>query len=261
MSKVGILVINLITYGFMIWANYYTNSGAYNGENIGQISSELQNLISPAPPAFSIWSLIFVGILIFIISSFYGERKGLAEQSKAWPWLALSNILNGTWGFLFIGGNYPLSVLVMLALLFCVTKIAVNLRMELDDEPLRVIFTIWWPIVIYLGWLIAATLANIATTLVSLGVEPYTDTAQFIAIGVLLVAMVIYLMLIKYRNMREAAGVGVWALAWIATEQWDQNLVISYTAIAIAAVISIAAAMHAFKNKDTSPMAKIMNKS
>lgn len=249
MNRSIALIINLITYIFMIWANYFTNSGAYNGQTVADISNDLNTLITPAGIAFSIWTLIFIGILVFIFSSFYGEKeKGKPEQSKAWPLLAVSNILNGLWGFTFLSGNYLLSVIVMVALLLTLIKIAVNLRLELDNEPRRIVATIWWPITIYLGWIIAATLVNVSVYLVSLGIEPMGPTASMTAKAILAVGTLIYILLIQKRNMREAAMVGVWALVWIAVAKWELDSSVAWTALTFAATLLIVSGIHASRN-------------
>ncbi len=71
------------------------------------------------------------------------------------------------------------------------------------------------------------------------------------------VATVIYLLLIRFRNMREAALVGVWAFIAIAVKQWQGNQSIVIAAIAAAVILFIAVAVHGFKNRNTSPFKKI----
>ncbi|GAB5464937.1 MAG: hypothetical protein Kapaf2KO_03730 [Candidatus Kapaibacteriales bacterium] len=252
-------IINLITFAFMIWANYYVNSGAWNGSNIGEMSNELQNLISPAPAAFSIWSIIFIGLGVFTIAIWKGGKTGTDELKATFPLFALSNILNGSWAFAFLSGNIGLSLIIMFSLLLCLIGISIKLKLELNDPPVSTIATIWWPIVIYLGWIIAASLVNTATFLVSLGVDPYSSTSTMIAIGILIIAAAIYIALTWGRNMREAGLVGVWAAIWIAIEQWNVSPLISWTAIAVAAVIFISSSIHGAKNFKKSPLGKLLS--
>jgi O-antigen ligase len=71
-------------------------------------------------------------------------------------------------------------------------------------------------------------------------------------------AGIINVLVILKRNMREFALVGSWALMAIAVANWEANQTVTYTAIFTAAFLFASAAIHAFKNRATSPVAKIM---
>jgi hypothetical protein len=135
--------------------------------------------------------------------------------------------------------------------------LTLRLRLEIWDAPLHTIVFVWWPVCIYLGWIVVASVANVAAYLVSTGWEggfltPATWTVIMIAI-----ATVIYLLLVFTRNMREAAVVGIWAFIAIAVRQWSVYDEIVYTAMAGTLVLLLVVSWHGYKNRDTSPFKKL----
>lgn len=149
-----------------------------------------------------------------------------------------------------------LSVLIMLTLLISLIVLLIRHNLERWDAPLRIIAFVWWPICWYLGWIILATVTNIAAWLVSLDYlgEPLGQEGW--TITMMMVATIIYLLLIFTRNMREASLVGIWGLIAIAVRHWQLIPAIAYVAIAAALVLFVSSAYHGFKNRATSPMAK-----
>jgi hypothetical protein len=75
-----------------------------------------------------------------------------------------------------------------------------------------------------------------------MGAEAWTVT-------MIIAAAIIYLLLIYFRNLREAALVGIWALVAIAVKQWQMQPAIFAAAIAAAVVLFVAIAYNAYKNR------------
>jgi hypothetical protein len=121
------------------------------------------------------------------------------------------------------------SVIVILILLAILCLLIVRLRLELDDEPVLTIFFVWWPIVIYAGWIMVATIACIASWFVYTGWRGGAIGEDTWTILMIAIACSLYLFLLSKRNLREAAIVGVWAFIAIAVRQWN-----AYTNIVIA---------------------------
>ena len=71
------------------------------------------------------------------------------------------------------------------------------------------------------------------------------------------VATLLYLLLIKTRNQREAAMVGIWAFVAIAVKQWQLHHTVAISAIIASFVLFVAVSIHGFKNMQTSPLAKL----
>ncbi|MCA1760288.1 MAG: hypothetical protein LC658_11015 [Bacteroidales bacterium] len=92
-------------------------------------------------------------------------------------------------------------------------------------------------------------LANISVFLVSLGWQGGFLHEKVWAILMIVAATVIYLILLKTRNLREAAMVGIWALVAIAVKQWQTNSEIVIAALAASAILFVVIVVHGFKNR------------
>ncbi|MEO6188725.1 MAG: hypothetical protein ABIO82_01430, partial [Ginsengibacter sp.] len=132
-----------------------------------------------------------------------------------------------------------------------------RLRLELDDEPVRTIFFVWWPITFYVGWIMVATIACISAWLVSIGWDAWVISESSWTIIMIIVASLFYILLVLKRNMREALLVGVWAFVAIAIRQWNAHTNIAYTAITASLVLLIAVSIHGFKNRNFGPGSKL----
>ena len=70
-----LLAVNVLAYVFTILINYLSNTGAINGNTVARISAQNQNLFTPLGYAFSIWGLIYLGLLLFVIYLTIQRRK------------------------------------------------------------------------------------------------------------------------------------------------------------------------------------------
>lgn len=253
MLKFTLPIINTLTLAFTLWANYWANSGAMNGQSVGEISRQYNSLFTPAGYAFSIWGIIFLGLILFVINQWLQVAKREAhEVNKASYWFALTNILNGLWTIVWISGLPGMSVIVMLLLLLSLTILIIKLDMERWDAPTKIIVWTWWPIAIYYGWIILATVANISAWLVSINWHFLFDDNIWTII-MIAVAVCVYIFLVEKRNLRESAAVGVWGLAAIVYKQYETHPAIAYAAIAGILALSVICARHAYVNRITLP--------
>lgn len=253
-------VLNILFFAGMIAVNYLANTGIIAGETMSSVSEKYQNLFTPAGYAFSIWGLIYISLLGFVIYQAKGmiSRKAPPEfVSKIGGWFILSSLMNMLWIFAWLNEWLGISVVIIMVLLFSLVMIIRNTRMELDDEPLPVIAFLWWPFSFYSGWVTVAVIANIAAYLTSLNWNGSPFSPETWTIGMILVAGVINLWITWSRNMREFALVGVWALTAIAVANWNMANWIAETALVTAGILFISSGTHAYRNRAYSPWKKL----
>jgi uncharacterized membrane protein YhaH (DUF805 family) len=82
-----------------------------------------------------------------------------------------------------------------------------------------------------------------------------TETAW--TVFMIIIATLVYVFLIFTRNMREAAGVGIWALVAITVKQGNFNESIVMSSIAASSVLFILIAFQAYRNRRTLPHKKL----
>lgn len=249
---------NLVVIIALIAWNYLANTMGINGNTVGSLSAEYENLFTPAGYAFSIWGLIFLGLLahgIFQVKRVFLDKKNDEFVSQIGPWLIVANVANCLWVWVWLQEYTGLSVLVMLVILVSLITIIGRLNMERWDAPLPIIAWVWWPIDLYSGWIAVATIANIAAYLAKMEWQALFSEVTWTVI-MITAAVLVNLLMIYYRNMREFALVGVWALIAIAVRHWEAFPVLQWTALAGAAVLLIATAIHGYRNRETNPFRK-----
>ncbi len=257
--KKTLQIANIIAFIATIFVNYLSNTGAINNTTIGQISGASKNLFTPAGYAFSIWGLIYLMLLGFIIyqsrSLFTKVRDDEFILKTGW-WFVLSCFANLMWITFWLYGYMEYSILAIFVLLFSLLKIVMNNRMELWDAPISVIPFLWWPFVFYSGWVTVASIANVAAYLTSIAWSGWGISETIWTVIMIIIAGIINIGVTWKRNMREFALVGAWALAAIAVANWEVSQTVAYAAIAVAAVLFVSSSYHAFKNRATSPVNK-----
>lgn len=252
-------VINTAVVVAVIFWNYWSNTGAINGNTVGEVSDQYANLFTPAGYAFSIWGLIFLGLLVLVGRQLWLAFRGGAQSDtilQIGPWLTIANLGNAFWVWAWLNEMPGLSVLIMLVILFSLVWIVVRLNMERWDAPLSVIATVWWPICLYSGWIAVATIANISAWLASMNWVAVFTEVQWTVI-MISIAGILNLAMIYFRNMREFAGVGVWALVAIAVRHWEVIPLLQWTAIFWAVVLGVAMAIHAYRNRHEGPFRQL----
>jgi hypothetical protein len=239
--------------------NSLQGSEVFNGTTVGEVSAKYETLFTPAGYAFAIWGIIYLLLILFVTYQWFVwfKRKEDRELKQISWWFAVGNLANGLWVVAWLNEQMGLSVLLILILLFSLIQLTIRLRLEIWDAPLRIIAFVWWPVCIYLGWVIVATVANISVFLVSIGWQGGFLQEQVWTIIMIVAATTIYLLLIKTRNMREAAVVGIWALVAIAVKQWHLNIEIVIAALTASAILFVTVAVHGFRNRKTSPFEKL----
>lgn len=253
--KTTLQVSNILAFLITLVFNYLSNTGIFNGNTMGSVSADYQNLFTPAGYAFSIWGLIYIGLTGFVI---YQARSLFRKNNNKEPdnfvlligwWFVISCLANSLWVLAWLYGYTGLSVVIMILLLFSLLKIVINTRMELDEVSLKTLLLVWWPFSIYSGWVSVALIANTAAWLTKIGWDGFGLSDVAWTIIMICVAGAINIYITWKRNMREFTLAGIWALIAIAVANWKSELPVVNAALMMALVIFISTSIHAFMNR------------
>lgn len=216
-------IINLVLFVAMVVVNYLANAMPINGITTGQISELYPNLFVPAGVTFSIWGVIYLLLLVFVILQFRESNSNIVKQI-GW-FFALSCALNGLWIFAWHYQLLLISLLIMLTLLGAL--ILINLKLHAHPNGfIKAAFGI------YLGWTCIATIANVTALLVSINWGGWGLSQQFWTITMILIgAAISALAIIKINNPFLGLAV-IWAFIGIIVERQDDYLSIVIAAIA-----------------------------
>lgn len=245
------VLLNTVTLAATLLVNYLAGTGAIGGQTVGQVSRELDTLITPAGYAFSIWGFIYVWLIAFLGFQWHTllNKRYEVVVDECGTWFMLANVLNLLWVLAWLNRLFGLSVIIMVALLMVLSKLVVRHKLEVWDAPVPIIVFVWWPVSFYFGWIVLATVVNIAAFLAGIGWggEPFSPGSW--AVIMIVVAAAVYLWLIRRRNMREAAAAGMWGLVAIAWRRWDTHGWVALTALVAVFVLAVVAIGQAYRNR------------
>jgi len=209
-------------------------------------------LLAPATPAFSIWSVIYLGLAAYTIWQWL-PANATSPRARATGWLiAVSMLLNAGWLLVTQQGWIWASVVIIVALALTLGVILARLT---AIPPAPTGRTIQRVIVdgtmgLYLGWVAVATCANITAALVATDVELAAPGADIVAVIVLAVAAGLGVLFARRLGGRYAVAAAMaWGLVWIAVgraidEPASRLVTIGAVTAAVIVVLGAAAARH-----------------
>jgi len=238
-------ILVVIAVAITIFVNYLATALPLNGRDTGAISDSFPVRFTPAGYVFSIWGVIYLGLIAYAIyQALPGQRANPRLRAIFGPFM-LSSIANSSWIFTWHYGLYPLSVLVILLLLGSLITLYARLYPSFATVTNAERWTTHIPFRIYLGWATVATIANVTILLYDLGWRGAPLTAELWAVILLVIGSAIGLFFAL--RLRDAAYtlVLVWAFVGIYVKQSDAT-VVAYTALGLAAVLGLAALVALF---------------
>ena len=210
-------------------------------------------LLAPATRAFSIWSVIYVGLLAYVVWQ-WTPRATTSPRARAigW-WAAASMVLNAVWLLVTQQGWIWLSVAVILALVVVLGVLVRKLTEAPSSGRLETV-VVDGTFGLYLGWVSVATCANIAAAGVASGLT-LGSADPWIAALVALVAGGLGVFLARRFGGRVAiAAAMAWGLVWIAVGRFVTQPVSTVTGIAaVAAAVAVVAAVPLFRGRRLTP--------
>lgn len=207
-----------------------------NGLNTGEISDRFKIFFVPAGYVFSIWGLIYVGLIAYAIYQVLPAQRENPRLRSIGYIFVLSCVANIAWLFLWHYEIFEFTLVAMLALL--ATLIVIYLRLDIGHSQVSTgeKWAVHVPFSIYLGWITVATIANTTQLLYYLGWDGWGISAETWTV-IMLAAGVIISALMSFTRADVAYSlVLVWAYIGIALKHAD-NALVSTTAYVTAALI------------------------
>lgn len=213
-----------------IAVNAYANIARLGGANTGEVSASYPNLFTPTGLTFSIWSVIYVLLLGYAVYQFTAVRKKAGSKldeglfTAINPWLLASCAANIGWMFAWHFRAIWLSMVCMVVLLVSLVMVARRLHAAFI-KPTTVQDYLWvrLPIMVYVGWISVATIANSFALAVSLGWNGTgADAGGWLAFALIGGALI---GLVAMWRQRDAAygAVFVWAYGGIFIKHLAEN--------------------------------------
>lgn len=216
------------------------------GQDTAAISDANFTLITPAGYVFAIWGIIYTLLGIFVIYQALPSQKGKEYQTKIGWLFVLSSMVNIIWLFLWQYEYLIFSVPIMFILLATLILIYTRLEIGKFNPKLKGKIAVQLPFSIYLGWITIASIANVATTLVSISWDGFGISSEIWALTIIIIALLLTSIVILTRKDIAYSLVIVWAFVGISVAQTNQNIV-TLTQISAAIVLILLAVVVVLK--------------
>ncbi|KQX08254.1 MULTISPECIES: tryptophan-rich sensory protein [unclassified Leifsonia] len=222
----------------------FIGSGAAGGTPIqdaagGALAADA-TVVAPGSGAFSIWSVIYAGLLAYAIWQFFPGQRTAERHRRLGYWIAASLILNAAWILSIQFDQLWLSIPIIILLLVVLIRSFLLARQFRGDGVIDAIITDG-TIGLYLGWVTIATVANITAGLVAIGFDGFGLDPDIWGVIVIAVAGLIGVGLAVRGGGRLAPSATLcWGIGWVAIARLTGDLLSTPTAIAaIVAVVAI----------------------
>ncbi|WP_085367642.1 TspO/MBR family protein [Leifsonia sp. NCR5] len=222
----------------------FVGSGAAGGTPIqkaagGALSADA-TMLSPAGPAFSIWSVIYLGLLGYAIWQALPSQAAKTRQRRIGYWMLASLLLNAAWILSVQFGMLALSA-VLIAALLVVLIVAFVLLQRIPGGTTADAILFDGTTGLYLGWVTVATVANVTSLLVAAGFDGFGWSPHAWGMALVVVAAILGAALAIWdRGRLTPAIASAWGLAWIGVSRLTGTLEsapVAITAIAAAVVL------------------------
>jgi hypothetical protein len=211
-----------------------------NNQTIGDVSEKYPTLFTPAGITFSIWGLIYLGLIVFciyhLIKAFSAEENHRANRDvrRMGYLFMLNNLATGAWVLAWVHELLVFSSFLMLMQLG--TLLALQIRLGIYN-PSNAAASRWctqFPLSIYFGWICIATVANISAALAGVGWHGFGLRPEVWATVMIALAALITVFVVLNRRNPFVGLVTVWAFYGIVLKHRELQLESSPDVIATA---------------------------
>lgn len=239
-------ILPLLATVMLLVVNAAANIVPINGFNTGQLSALYPTGFTPPGYVFSIWFVIYVGLVTFGIAAWRGAPRLRTRIAAVQGPYLINAVANAAWIFAWHYRMVALSVGVMLVIL--ATLIVIFTRLQRLPPPtafeyLRVdgVFAV------YFGWITAATLVNVGTLFFDLAWYPFGLDMNGWALVTVGAATAIYVWMGAVTRNVTYCAVFVWAAVGIYFG--DANVTTPVRIVALTGAVAVVAciAWAAFK--------------
>ncbi|MGB4985191.1 MAG: TspO/MBR family protein [Erysipelotrichaceae bacterium] len=202
--KIGL--VNLLFLVLTLVVNGLGAMGFINGYSQKMVSDLYGTLITPAAFTFSIWSVIYLLLFIYVIVVIVKGKDSYYGDSKVAGLFVLSCVLNMAWIVAFAYLQMAVSAIIIL-MIACVLNL-INKRLLAINEGGHWLAPLTFGL--YSGWLVIATVVNVSSMLVQMDFNGFGLSYEVWAMIMLGVSVLLVILLqLNNRNVVYA-----WPVAW-----------------------------------------------
>lgn len=242
--------INIGAFVLVLLFNFLSNAIPFNGLTQGDLSELYPVLITPAPYVFSIWGLIYLFLLVFIIYQAIPAYREHPLVKVVGLLFAVSSLFNIIWLFVWHYQKVGWSMIVMLLILATLIVIYLRLGAVTAEKTIYDRIIVKYTFSLYLGWITAATIVNFNVLLYNIGWLGTGTGGIIFTMLMIIVAGLVALAVFYLRQDYIFTAVFVWALIGIGVRHVSGPVILTIFAwLAAAAILFFLGWIVARKNK------------
>lgn len=252
MKKISInQIITIVVTVLTITVNGLANALPLNGQGTGEISDRFDIYFVPAGYVFSIWGLIYLGLVAFSIYQALPAQRDNPLLKKIYTAYWIGNLANAVWIFLWHYEIFSLTLVMMLTILASLLYMYVQISKVGSGLDRNQKWFVKLPVSIYLGWISVATIANVSQVLFFINWGGWGISSAVWTVIMLTIATVLGLLMQWRENDIPYVLVLVWAFVGINNSQADTALVANVAWLASILLILAVIVVYFLKRRST----------
>jgi hypothetical protein len=226
--------LNIVALVLMLFVNMLVTAFRLNGATTAEISNRFPVYFVPAGYVFSVWGLIYLGLLGFAVYQALPSQRANVAVGRVGYLFIVTCAANIAWLLLWQYEYFAWTLPAMGVLL--VALIVISLRLGRSTRNTADRWLVHIPFSLYLSWIAVATIADATVVLYHAGWSGWGISGAGWAVIMLVVAAALAIAVVTTRRDTAYGLVAVWALAGIAVKQALTPFV-AYAAAAMASLV------------------------
>jgi hypothetical protein len=210
---------NLAAFAIVILLNVLSNALPINDQAMPEISAKYPSLFTPAGFTFSIWGVIYLMLLIFVVWQALPAQRSNEKVAKISKYFQINCLMNALWIVVWHYDLLALSLVVMLVILATLILIYRTLIASLDAASPIEHIALYLPFSLYTGWISLATIANASVLQIASGWDDvWLTSVQWTLLKLAVAGALGATMVLRYRDLPFVLVVA-WAAYGISVMQ------------------------------------------
>ena len=215
----GDWVGNLAAFAIVILFNVSSNALPINDQAMPEISAKYPSLFTPAGFTFSIWGVIYLMLLIFVIWQALPAQRSNKKVANISKYFQINCLMNALWIVVWHYDLLALSLVVMLVILATLILIYRALITSIDAASPIEHIALHLPFSLYTGWISLATIANASALQIASGWDDvWLTSVQWTLLKLAVAGALGATMVLRYRDLPFVLVVA-WATYGISVMQ------------------------------------------